>query len=196
MELLWKMLKGKMRPRCATFENLVESLSLADRAGDALRVLDAMYKAGYVLGTSLCHSLVGRLCSENHQHAGEHLEEVLGRDDVMLPRKQNIHFKGVKMSYEPRNLLGVKDLRCIIFVERVFTAIVLQSLLSHVQELLHWKTKYTAGNHSGLQSQSRREQINIVDAFRDGKVNIIVATQILEEGLDVQSCNLVIRFDP
>ncbi|KAK1270502.1 hypothetical protein QJS04_geneDACA021031 [Acorus gramineus] len=79
MGLLWKMLKGKMRPRCATFENLVESLSLADRAGDALRVLDAMYKAGYVLGTSLCHSLVGRLCSENHQHAGEHLEEVLGR---------------------------------------------------------------------------------------------------------------------
>ncbi|KAK1295256.1 hypothetical protein QJS10_CPA16g00714 [Acorus calamus] len=76
----------------------------------------------------------------------------------MLPRKQNIHFKGVKMSYEPRNPLGVKDLRCVIFVERVITAIVLQSLLS--------------------------------------QVNIIVATQILEEGLDVQSCNLVIRFDP
>lgn len=28
------------------------------------------------------------------------------------------------------------------------------------------------------------------------KVNIIIATSILEEGLDVQSCNLVIRFDP
>ncbi|KAF6176416.1 hypothetical protein GIB67_018244 [Kingdonia uniflora] len=28
------------------------------------------------------------------------------------------------------------------------------------------------------------------------QINIIVATQILEEGLDVQSCNLVIRFDP
>ena len=28
------------------------------------------------------------------------------------------------------------------------------------------------------------------------QLNIIVATSILEEGLDVQSCNLVIRFDP
>lgn len=27
-------------------------------------------------------------------------------------------------------------------------------------------------------------------------MNIIVATQILEEGLDVPSCNLVVRFDP
>lgn len=27
-------------------------------------------------------------------------------------------------------------------------------------------------------------------------MNIIVATSMLEEGLDVQSCNLVIRFDP
>ncbi|KAF8378092.1 hypothetical protein HHK36_029428 [Tetracentron sinense] len=94
---------------------------------------------------------------------------------------------------EYRNL---KDLRCIIFVERVITSIVLQSLLSQLPQLSGWKTTYMAGNQSGLQSQTRKEQIKIIEAFREGMVNIIVATQILEEGLDVQSCNLVIRFDP
>ncbi|XP_052184122.1 endoribonuclease Dicer homolog 2-like isoform X2 [Diospyros lotus] len=91
----------------------------------------------------------------------------------------------------------VKDLRCIIFVERVITAVVLQILLSELlPKLTGWKTKYTAGNHSVFQSQSRNIQNEIVEEFRKGMVNIIVATSILEEGLDVQSCNLVIRFDP
>ncbi|XP_021282374.1 endoribonuclease Dicer homolog 2 isoform X1 [Herrania umbratica] len=100
----------------------------------------------------------------------------------------------IESLFEYREL---KDIRCIIFVERVITAIVLQSLLS---ELLpkhnSWKTEYIAGNSSGLHSQTRKKQNEIVEEFRKGMVNIIVATSILEEGLDVQSCNLVIRFDP
>ncbi|XP_058102614.1 endoribonuclease Dicer homolog 2 [Magnolia sinica] len=91
---------------------------------------------------------------------------------------------------------NVTDLRCIIFVERVIAASVLNSLLSQVSRLSCWKTSYMAGNRLGLQSQTRKDQTKIVNAFRDGSVNIIVATQILEEGLDVQSCKLVVRFDP
>ncbi|CAK9167068.1 unnamed protein product, partial [Ilex paraguariensis] len=98
------------------------------------------------------------------------------------------------------SLLGYrdfKDLRCIIFVERVITAVVLQKFLSELlPKLSGWKTEYMAGNHSGLQTQSRKEQNKIVEEFRKGRVNIIVATSILEEGLDVQSCILVVRFDP
>ncbi|KAL0708763.1 hypothetical protein Bca4012_075189 [Brassica carinata] len=59
-----------------------------------------------------------------------------------------------------------------------------------------WKTKYVAGNNSGLQSQTRKKQNKTVEDFRKGLVNIIVSTSILEEGLDVQSCNLVVGFDP
>lgn len=64
-----------------------------------------------------------------------------------------------------------KDLRCIIFVERVITAVVLQILLSEVlPKRSGWKTSYMAGNHAGLQSQSRKEQNEIVGEFRKGTV--------------------------
>ncbi|NP_001316343.1 endoribonuclease Dicer 2d isoform X3 [Solanum lycopersicum] len=84
-----------------------------------------------------------------------------------------------------------KDLRCIIFVERIITAIVLRSLLNELfLERSGWRTEVTTGRITTF------KQNKIVEEFRKGLVNIIVATSILEEGLDVRSCNLVIRFDP
>ncbi|XP_074323275.1 endoribonuclease Dicer homolog 2-like [Apium graveolens] len=92
---------------------------------------------------------------------------------------------------------GLKDLRCIVFVDRVVTAIVLCCLLNVLlPSLSGWKTEYLAGSNTSLQIQTRKAQNKIVEEFRNGKVNVIVATSVLEEGLDVQTCNLVIRFDP
>ncbi|KAG8641560.1 hypothetical protein MANES_12G002800v8, partial [Manihot esculenta] len=91
----------------------------------------------------------------------------------------------------------LKDIRCIVFVERVITAIVLNSLLNELLPRYNgWKSEYIAGNNLGLQTQTRKTQNEIVEEFRKGKVNIVVATSILEEGLDVPNCNLVVRFDP
>ncbi|KAL8511973.1 hypothetical protein ACS0TY_018436 [Phlomoides rotata] len=90
----------------------------------------------------------------------------------------------------------LKDLRCIVFVQRVVSAIVISELLNELlQESTGWRTEYTGGSGSSFRSQSREEQHKIVENFRKGTVNIIIATSMLEEGLDVQSCNLVIRFD-
>ncbi|KFK39865.1 hypothetical protein AALP_AA3G298800 [Arabis alpina] len=117
------------------------------------------------------------------------IEENMGAD----PREQLLLWN---LSYYNREE-SQPDIRCIIFVERVITAIVMESFLAEILPYYNnWKTKYVAGNNSRLQSQTRKKQNEIVEEFRKGLVNIIVATSILEEGLDVQSCNLVVRFDP
>ncbi|PON59109.1 Endoribonuclease Dicer-like [Parasponia andersonii] len=91
----------------------------------------------------------------------------------------------------------LKDLRCIVFVQRVITAIVIKYFLDELlPKYSDWKTKYIAGSSTHVQPQTRKKQNEVVGEFREGMVNIIVATSILEEGLDVQSCNLVVRFDP
>lgn len=32
------------------------------------------------------------------------------------------------------------------------------------------------------------------EGFESGKYNILVATSVLEEGIDIQACNVVIRY--
>ena len=39
------------------------------------------------------------------------------------------------------------------------------------------------------------EKEEALAGFREGKYNILVATSVLEEGIDVPACNLVIRYD-
>ncbi|MFW9971685.1 MAG: helicase-related protein, partial [Candidatus Odinarchaeota archaeon] len=42
---------------------------------------------------------------------------------------------------------------------------------------------------------SQKEQIEILDLFKDGKYNVLVSTNVGEEGLDISECDLVIFYD-
>jgi Fanconi anemia group M protein len=48
-------------------------------------------------------------------------------------------------------------------------------------------------NNSGL---SQKEQQEIIEDFREGKINTICATSIAEEGLDIPEVNLVVFYEP
>ncbi|KAJ3024521.1 UNVERIFIED_CONTAM: hypothetical protein HDU68_008036 [Siphonaria sp. JEL0065] len=39
------------------------------------------------------------------------------------------------------------------------------------------------------------QQKKVVHRFRDGKLNLLIATKVAEEGIDIQPCNVVVRFD-
>jgi ERCC4-related helicase len=49
------------------------------------------------------------------------------------------------------------------------------------------------GEDAGL---SQRAQVELLDAFRAGRVNCLVATSVAEEGLDVPSTDLVVFYEP
>ena len=48
---------------------------------------------------------------------------------------------------------------------------------------------------SGDTGQSQYEQVEALDDLKKGKFNILIATQVGEEGLDVAECNLVVFYD-
>ncbi|CAF4411246.1 unnamed protein product, partial [Rotaria magnacalcarata] len=42
---------------------------------------------------------------------------------------------------------------------------------------------------------SAKYQRQVIKKFRKGEINVLVATAIAEEGLDITKCNLVFRFN-
>ncbi len=51
----------------------------------------------------------------------------------------------------------------------------------------------THGDDVGL---SQREQVRVLDAFRSGTINCLVATSVAEEGLDIPATDLVVFYEP
>jgi endoribonuclease Dicer len=84
----------------------------------------------------------------------------------------------------------------IIFVERRHTANVLHRLVEEVEELSFIKADVLVGHGSGEEGDLQmnfKKQNKTIDNFRNGKINLLIATNVAEEGLDIQPCNVVIR---
>lgn len=45
-----------------------------------------------------------------------------------------------------------------------------------------------------LEHYLQAEQRDVIEKFRTGEINLIVATTVAEEGLDIKQCNIVIRY--
>ncbi|KAJ3041028.1 Dicer-like protein 1 [Rhizophlyctis rosea] len=87
----------------------------------------------------------------------------------------------------------------IIFVQRRATAELLSQLLSRLdcmQRFLHIGTLIGHAINDPYRNQMKMtEQYQTIRDFRRGKLNLLVATKVAEESLDIQACNMVIRFD-
>ncbi|KAF9212827.1 Dicer-like protein 1 [Podila verticillata] len=88
----------------------------------------------------------------------------------------------------------------IIFVQRRDTAVALTILLQEYRPFRDmFRVQVLAGHSEGhhlLLNMTPKDQSIIINKFRDKDYNLIVSTNVAEEGLDIQPCNVVIRFDP
>ena len=99
-----------------------------------------------------------------------------------------------------------EDALCgIIFVDRRNTAFALAKLLDKLCEwdesLFFLHSRHITGSVSGVAGGEHstatqlRQQEQALRQFRQRDVNLLVSTSVLEEGVDVPRCNLVVRFD-
>lgn len=90
---------------------------------------------------------------------------------------------------------SMKDVKRIIFVERRMAAVVLAYLVNDLQCLReNFRSESICGASIGPHT-TRREQQCTMTAFNKGEINLLVATELAEEGIDVKNCGEVIRFN-
>nr|XP_039268603.1 probable ATP-dependent RNA helicase DHX58 [Styela clava] len=92
-----------------------------------------------------------------------------------------------------------KDARCIIFVKRKLTARSLEECFANDDKLAFLNAKFMIGAHDSdaiePDAMTKVAQQQIVGLFHEGKVKVIIATSVAEEGLNIPKCNLVVMYN-
>ncbi|KAK8291997.1 hypothetical protein V6Z11_D06G092800 [Gossypium hirsutum] len=88
-----------------------------------------------------------------------------------------------------------RQVLCLIFVERIITAKVIERFAKKVSWLSHFMVSYMTGSNTSVDSLAPKMQKETLESFRSGKVNLLFTTDVVEEGIHVPNCCYVIRFD-
>lgn len=88
-----------------------------------------------------------------------------------------------------------RQVLCLIFVDRIITAKVVERIMKKLAPLSHFTFSYLTGSNSSIDGLSPQLQKKTLESFRSGKVNLLFTTDVIEEGIHVPECSCVIRFD-
>ncbi len=132
-----------------------------------------------------------------------------GKSDSGKGNKPYVHYVAIKRTQAVDQEEKEKDsLYGLVFVERPHTAVALNGL---IVELCNWDPDifFVQSHHMMRKGKHRKnggqdtwdtqlllkEQEQIMEKFRQRELNLLVCTNVLEDGVDVPKCNFVVRFD-
>ncbi|XP_041119678.1 interferon-induced helicase C domain-containing protein 1-like [Polyodon spathula] len=128
-----------------------------------------------------------------------------GRDSVTVARF-NVPFQnhmslggGICTSFLQLLLLSRKgEAREIIFTKTGQSAIAVYQWIKDYEKFDEVGVKATyfigVGHNSIVKPMTSAEQRDVIEKFRTGEINLIVATTVAEEGRDIKQCNIVILY--
>ena len=122
--------------------------------------------------------------------------ESFHREALQVARSTNPKLEKLKALLQENFSNTVTNRRAIIFVTEVENATTMKEWIQKQPEFKDSIKPGVVTGHSRQESKgmTQEEQNSVIKAFRSGKLNLLVATSVLEEGFDVPACNLIIRY--
>lgn len=115
--------------------------------------------------------------------------ELSNRLDEIHPKLEAL--KGVVL----QQLALKPDSRVIVFTNYRDTAEIVRNTLNTVRNVRAEKFVGQA-KKDGLKGLSQKEQVKLVSDFVNGTYNVLVATSVAEEGLDIPATDMVVFYEP
>lgn len=107
---------------------------------------------------------------------------------ALIKTKININNEFPKITKLKEILNNIKDKKAIIFTQFRDTASIIQSSLNY-------NSKVFVGQR-GETGLSQKKQIEILNQFKNNEFQILIATSVAEEGLDIPKVDYVIFYEP
>lgn len=204
------ILTFKLRPLIANNKLFSKAFSFAESASRELGTwfVDRMWQLfleddeALKLATKTQRAFTKEMASsevvERRKSAVQTARELVKSHEFLKPEAILLSSKVKRLVEILREQFKDPGMRCIVFVQRRWTARLLADFFEHdFIGIPRLKVGSLMGTNStdGSSQTSFREQIKTIIDFKRGDTNCIFATSVAEEGLDIPDCNLIIRFD-
>jgi Fanconi anemia group M protein len=175
-----------------------------------IRNLTASLRIVYLLefigtqGMTPTHRYIQRMYEEiQHKKSSKGVKDLVSQDKFRqfenllqtLIAKGHRHPKAEALLEIISEQLSVDlDSRILVFTRFRDTAIEVVETLEQLDEarVSRFVGQSSRGTDKGF---SQKKQVEVLEGFRNNEFNVLVATQVGEEGLDIPECNLVVFYD-
>jgi len=195
-----KIVQENIRDGKGEFYQAAMLLTMAIKIDYALEYLETQ-------GFEACYNYLMRLIEEGNSKGGSKAARTLVRDEkfievVRIARSimenigeiENPKLNSLKVIIR-KELASNKDARIIVFTHFRETAQLVTEALNDIPgvKAARFVGQASKGDDRGLR---QREQVEIVEKFKRGEYNVLVATSVAEEGLDIPATDMVIFYEP
>lgn len=170
----------------------------------ALSAQAAALKVGHALelaetqGVAALASYFDRLAHDESKAAKAILEDPRGVEALRLVGESRVdHPKLRQVAILLRQQLKEKpDARVLVFTNYRDTAETLVEQLKAVEGVRPARFVGQASRSETDRGMSQKKQVEMIEAFKAGTHNVLVATSVAEEGLDIPQVDLVVFYEP